>query len=147
MTDEQIPPCPRPRNQIPEEVDADPDEDPVEAPVEQAAKNIARNPLTIVALVVAVLGGGTGGLSLLQGQAAAADVFDAQDCREMIAAHAADVAKTRAAEWTAHRREEDSRYARQTDVVQISTKLDLVMEMVQEVRDEIRDNRRRRPAQ
>jgi len=107
------------------------------APVEQLKKNATPVVTVILALL---LGGGAGAGSGLLGGGA----DDADECRAMVSAHAADVTKARAAEWENHRRDEANLYASQSDVAGLSVKMDMVWETVREIRDDLRDSRRGR---
>ena len=92
----------------------------VEAPV---VEQIKKNATPIVTIIVALLlGGGAGaGSGLLRAQ----DPVDVEGrCRAIIAS-------------------QSGQYARQTDVVELSTKMDLMTESFREMRDEFRELRRR----
>ncbi len=111
-----------------------PEQDTADSPV----KKLTQNPMLIVALVVALLGGGTGGLSLLQGQASG------QDASMLIGTAEARILKRQAEALDRHRGHNAARYASREDVAAMSAKLDMVMDRLNEIHEELRDARTRR---
>ena len=109
------------------------------APMEKAAKKAAM-PLSVVALVVALLGGGAGGLSFIRDDD---DGSSLEQCRAEVATAEARIAKAQTETVAGLRRE----FASESDVAALSVKIDNVRDMVRDIRDDLRQDtlsRRRR---
>ena len=124
---------------MPDELEEAERADQAEVPaMTETARKIGAQPLPILALVLALAGGGGAGFSLLQGGGDEA----LAECRSMVTQVEARLVKGQADALSARDARDAASYASREDVARMSAKLDMVLSSLDEIREDLRESRR-----